>query len=186
MTQSAFDGGEPGVRALVNIPNALTLARIILVPLIVWLIITHEMAAAFVLFLLAGLSDAADGYLAKRFGWHTELGAYLDPIADKVLLVSVYLTLGFTNHLPVWLVIAVVSRDILIIGAFILSWILLRPVTVHPLLVSKAIPLPSSCLSVSSWRSLASGSGLSRSWLCAFGSPARSPSCLQPCISGYG
>jgi len=73
----------------VNIPNALTLARIILVPLIVWLIITHEMAAAFVLFLLAGLSDAADGYLAKRFSWHTELGAYLDPIADKVLLVSI-------------------------------------------------------------------------------------------------
>jgi cardiolipin synthase (CMP-forming) len=122
----------------VNIPNALTLARIILVPLIVWLIITHEMAVAFVLFLLAGLSDAADGYLAKRFGWHTELGAYLDPIADKVLLVSIYLTLGFTKHLPVWLVIAVVSRDILIIGAFILSWMLSRPVTVYPLLVSKA------------------------------------------------
>ena len=121
-----------------NIPNALTLARIILVPLIVWLIITHEMAAAFVLFLLAGLSDAVDGYLAKRFGWHTELGAYLDPIADKALLVSIYVTLGFANHLPVWLVIAVVSRDILIIGAFILSWILSRPVTVHPLLVSKA------------------------------------------------
>jgi len=122
----------------VNIPNALTLARIILVPFIVWLIITHEMAAAFVLFLLAGLSDAADGYLAKRFGWHTELGTYLDPIADKVLLVSIYVTLGFTNHLPVWLVIAVVSRDILIVGAFILSWVLSRPVTVYPLLVSKA------------------------------------------------
>ncbi len=121
-----------------NIPNALTLARIILVPLIVWLIITHEIAAAFVLFLLAGLSDAADGYLAKRFGWQTELGAYLDPIADKALLVSIYVTLGFANHLPVWLVIAVVSRDILIIGAFILSWILSRPVTVSPLLVSKA------------------------------------------------
>ena len=100
-----------------NIPNALTLARIILVPLIVWLIISHEMATAFVLFLLAGLSDAVDGYLAKRFGWQTELGTYLDPIADKALLVSIYVTLGFTNHLPVWLVIAVVSRDILIVGA---------------------------------------------------------------------
>ena len=121
-----------------NIPNALTLARIILVPFIVWLIITHEMAAAFVLFLLAGLSDAADGYLAKRFSWHTELGAYLDPIADKVLLVSIYLTLGFTNHLPVWLVIAVASRDLLIIGGFLLSWILSRRITVSPLLVSKA------------------------------------------------
>jgi cardiolipin synthase (CMP-forming) len=104
----------------------------------VWLIITHKMAAAFVLFLLAGLSHAADGYLAKRFRWHTELGAYRDPIADKALLVSIYVTLGFANHLPVWLVITVVSRDILIIGAFILSWILSRPVTVYPLLVSKA------------------------------------------------
>ena len=97
------------------------------------------MAAAFVLFLIAGLSDAADGYLAKRFGWHTELGTYLDPIADKALLVSIYVTLGFTNHLPVWLVITgSMSRNILIVGAFILSWILSRPVTVYPLLVSKA------------------------------------------------
>ena len=120
-----------------NIPNALTLARIVLVPLIVWLIISHEMAAAFVLFLLAGLSDAADGDLAKRFGWDTELGTYLDPIADKALLVSIYVTLGFTNHLPVWLVIAVFSRDTPF-GAFILSWILSGPVTVYPLLVSKA------------------------------------------------
>ena len=121
-----------------NIPNILTLARIVLVPLVVWLIITHEMTAAFVLFLLAGFSDAADGYLAKRFQWHTELGAYLDPIADKLLLMSIYITLGFSNHLPAWLVIAVVSRDILIIGAFLLSWVLSRPVPIHPLLVSKA------------------------------------------------
>jgi cardiolipin synthase (CMP-forming) len=122
----------------VNIPNMLTLARIVLVPLVIWLIITHEMTAAFVLFLLAGFSDAADGYLAKRFQWRTELGAYLDPIADKLLLMSIYVTLGFSNHLPAWLVIAVVSRDILIIGAFLLSWVLSRPVPIHPLLVSKA------------------------------------------------
>ena len=121
-----------------NIPNILTLARIVLVPLVIWLIITHEMTAAFVLFLLAGFSDAADGYLAKRFQWRTELGAYLDPIADKLLLMSIYITLGFSNHLPAWLVIAVVSRDILIIGAFLLSWVLSRPVPIHPLLVSKA------------------------------------------------
>ena len=121
-----------------NIPNTLTLARIVLVPLVVWLIVTHEMRAAFILFLLAGLSDAADGFLAKRFDWRTELGAYLDPIADKLLLVSIYVTLGFSNHLPAWLVIAVVSRDILIIGAFLLSWVLSRPVPIHPLLVSKA------------------------------------------------
>ena len=62
-----------------NIPNSLTLLRIVLVPLVVWLIITHEMLAAFLLFLFAGLSDAADGFLAKRYKWDTELGAYLDP-----------------------------------------------------------------------------------------------------------
>ena len=118
-----------------NIPNSLTLGRIVLVPLVVWLIITHEMLAAFLLFLLAGLSDAADGYLAKRYGWRSELGAYLDPIADKALLVSIYVTLGFAGHLPVWLVIAVVSRDILIVGAVVLSWMLSRPLSMQPLLL---------------------------------------------------
>jgi cardiolipin synthase len=122
----------------VNIPNTLTLGRIVLVPLIVWLIISHEMTAAFLLFLLAGFSDAADGFLAKRFGWRSELGAYLDPIADKALLVSIYVTLGFAGHLPVWLVIAVVSRDILIVGAVVLSWMLSRPLRMQPLLISKA------------------------------------------------
>jgi cardiolipin synthase (CMP-forming) len=122
----------------VNIPNTLTLARILAVPLLVWLIIDQEMFAAFVVFMLAGLSDGADGYLAKRFGWHTELGAYLDPIADKALLVTIYVTLGLSGHLPVWLVIAVVSRDILIVGAVMLAWMMSRPVTVKPLLISKA------------------------------------------------
>jgi cardiolipin synthase (CMP-forming) len=122
----------------VNIPNSLTLGRIVLVPLLVWLIITHEMLAAFLLFLLAGLSDAADGFLAKRYGWNSELGAYLDPVADKALLVSIYVTLGLGGHLPAWLVIAVVSRDILIVGAVVLSWMLSRPLTMQPLLISKA------------------------------------------------
>ncbi len=120
-----------------NIPNSLTLVRIVLVPLVVWLIIDHEMTAAFLLFLLAGFSDAADGYIAKRYGWRSELGAYLDPIADKALLVSIYVTLGLAGHLPVWLVIAVVSRDILIVGAVVLSWMLSRPLTMQPLLISK-------------------------------------------------
>src|SRR5215471_12908949 len=123
---------------LVNIPNSLTLARIVLVPLVVWLIITHEMTAAFLLFLAAGMSDAADGFVAKRYKWNTELGAYLDPIADKALLVSIYVTLGLAGQLPAWLVIAVVSRDILIVGAVVLSWMLSRPLSMHPLLISKA------------------------------------------------
>ncbi len=123
---------------MVNIPNTLTLGRILLVPLLVWLIIDQKMLAAFLLFMAAGLSDAADGYLAKRYGWHTELGAYLDPIADKALLVTIYVTLGLAGHLPVWLVLAVVSRDILIVGAVMLAWMMSRPVVVKPLLISKA------------------------------------------------
>ena len=140
-----------------NIPNTLTLGRIVLVPLVVWLIITHEMQAAFLLFLLAGLSDAADGFLAKRYGWDSELGAYLDPIADKALLVSIYVTLGFAGHLPVWLVIAVVSRDILIVGAVVLSWMLSRPLSMQPLLISKANTFVAD-------RACRPGAGRARAW----------------------
>lgn len=123
---------------MVNIPNTITLGRIVAVPLLVWLIIGQEMLAAFFVFMLAGISDAADGFLAKRYGWNTELGAYLDPIADKALLVTIYVTLGLAGHLPVWLVIAVVSRDILIVGAVLLAWMMSRPVSMKPLLISKA------------------------------------------------
>jgi cardiolipin synthase len=89
------------------------------------------------LFLVAGVSDAVDGYLAKRFHMTTELGAYLDPLADKALIVSIYITLGIKALIPGWLVILVVSRDIMIVGAVMLSWLVGAPVKVKPLLVSK-------------------------------------------------
>jgi cardiolipin synthase len=120
-----------------SIPNLITLARILLVPVLVWAIISGEMRLAFLLFLAAGISDAVDGFLAKRFGMATELGAYLDPLADKVLIVSIYVALGITALLPAWLVILVVSRDIMIVGAVLLSWLVDRPVAIKPLLVSK-------------------------------------------------
>jgi len=122
----------------VNIPNIITVFRIFLVPVVVWLIISGQLQWAFFVFALAGLTDALDGYLAKRFGWTTVLGAYLDPLADKLLLVSIYIVLGLADHLPVWLVIAVVSRDLLIVGAVLLSWIVGRPLELRPLLISKA------------------------------------------------
>ena len=122
----------------INVPNLITLFRIFMVPLIIWLIISGEFLLAFLVFVLAGVSDAVDGFIAKRFELTTELGAYLDPIADKLLLVSIYVSLGMRNILPAWLVILVVSRDILIIGAFLLSWMLDKPVRVTPLMVSKA------------------------------------------------
>jgi cardiolipin synthase len=107
------------------------------VPVVVWAIASGEMWIAFVLFLAAGVSDAVDGYLAKRFRMTTELGAYLDPLADKALIVSIYLTLGINGAIPRWLVILVVSRDIMIVGAFMLSWLVGTPLKVKPLLVSK-------------------------------------------------
>jgi cardiolipin synthase (CMP-forming) len=103
----------------------------------VWAITAGEMRIAFLLFMLAGLSDLVDGYLAKRFNMATELGAYLDPLADKALIVSIYVTLGIAGAIPRWLVILVVSRDIMIVSAVILSWLINNPVTLKPLLVSK-------------------------------------------------
>src|ERR1700687_6155734 len=83
-----------------NIPNLITLARILSVPIMVWAISSGEMLFAFALFVLAGLSDAVDGYLAKRLDMASELGAYLDPIADKALIVSVYVTQGISGVVP--------------------------------------------------------------------------------------
>ncbi|HXW25193.1 MAG TPA: CDP-alcohol phosphatidyltransferase family protein [Xanthobacteraceae bacterium] len=120
-----------------SIPNLITLARILSVPVMVWAIVTGWMLAAFLLFLAAGVSDAIDGYLAKRFGMTSELGAYLDPLADKALIVSIYVTLGISGDIPRWLVILVVSRDIMIVGAVLLSWLVGKPVPMRPLLVSK-------------------------------------------------
>jgi cardiolipin synthase len=109
----------------------------LLVPVVVWAIASGEMRFAFLLFMVAAISDAVDGFLAKRFGMTTELGAYLDPLADKVLIVSIYLTLGFNGIIPRWIVILVVSRDIMIVGAILLSWLVDKPVRVKPLMVSK-------------------------------------------------
>jgi cardiolipin synthase len=120
-----------------SIPNLITLGRILLVPVVVWAITAGQMRVAFVLFLAAGISDAVDGFLAKRFGMATELGAYLDPLADKAMLVSIYVALGITDAVPRWLVILVVSRDIMIVSAVILSWLVDKPVPLKPLGVSK-------------------------------------------------
>ncbi len=119
------------------LPTLLTLLRLILVPVIVWLIVIDAMLAAFIVFLTAGLTDALDGYLARRFGWETQLGAYLDALADKALLISVYAALGFLGHVPPWLVILVISRDVLIIGAVLLTWLLDRDVEIRPTRLSK-------------------------------------------------
>src|SRR5215469_1394949 len=103
-----------------NIPNLISLARLMTVPLMIWLIVSERYGTAFFVFVLAGISDGLDGFIAKRFDCRTRLGALLDPAADKALLSSVYVALGVAELLPNWLVILVVFRDVTIIGGFVL------------------------------------------------------------------
>ena len=110
-----------------SVPNIITLFRILLVPTVVWASGVGETQLAFWLFLTAGVSDALDGFIAKRFGMQTELGAYLDPVADKALLVSIYVALAVMELIPRWVAIAVVSRDVMIVGAVVLSLVRSEP-----------------------------------------------------------
>lgn len=120
-----------------SLPNLITLGRLILVPVIIAAISDGRWTFTFAAFLLAGISDGVDGYLAKTFDLRTKLGAYLDPVADKALLVSVYVALALVNVLPATLAILVVSRDVMIIGAVMIAWLLDNPIEIRPLLVSK-------------------------------------------------
>jgi cardiolipin synthase (CMP-forming) len=121
----------------VTLPNLISLSRLLGVPLIVWLLMSDAWGAAFVVFVLAGLSDAVDGFLAKRLGLRSQIGAFLDPVADKTLLVSIYLTLGIRDALPHWLVILVVSRDLLIVGGALMLFLLNHGVSIAPSYISK-------------------------------------------------
>jgi cardiolipin synthase (CMP-forming) len=130
-------GRVTGETTELSIPNIITLGRIILVPVIIWAIASNQMEIAFAIFVIAGVSDAVDGFLAKRFNMASELGALLDPLADKALLVSIYVALGIWGAVPRWIVILVVSRDFMIVAAVIVSWLFDKPVEMRPLMVSK-------------------------------------------------
>lgn len=121
-----------------TIPNLITILRFLLVPAVVLAMLQSHWNWAFAGFVVAGISDGVDGFIARQFNQWSRLGAYLDPMADKVLLVSVFVVLGFIGELPLWLVVAVVSRDALIICAVLLSTVMGQPVEMKPLMVSKA------------------------------------------------
>jgi cardiolipin synthase (CMP-forming) len=126
------------VEQSVTIPNIITLGRVFLVPVVFWLLVSGRVQAAFWTFVVAGISDGVDGYLAKRYNWASELGAYLDPLADKLLVVSIFIAMGVLKELPSWLVIAVVSRDVIIVIAIMLTWLFSVPIKIKPFAVSKA------------------------------------------------
>ena len=120
-----------------SIPNLITLLRLFAVPILVWLILYGLLEAAFWVFVAAGVSDGLDGFIAKRYGLVTRLGAYLDPIADKALLVSVYITLGQAGYIDTLLVILVVFRDVLIVGGTVMFHALGNPIEMKPFFISK-------------------------------------------------
>ncbi|MBX6742582.1 MAG: CDP-alcohol phosphatidyltransferase family protein [Acetobacteraceae bacterium] len=128
---------EAGRNALVTLPNLITLARLCAVPATIWLILQHRLDIAFGLFVGAGISDALDGWLARVRNARSALGALLDPVADKALLVSVYITLAGIEVLPDWLAILVVFRDLVIVGGVLVFWVLGQPPAIRPLFISK-------------------------------------------------
>lgn len=122
---------------MIYIPNLLTLARIGLVPWLVVLLQEGQYGWSLAVFVIAGVSDALDGFIAKRFNAATQLGAILDPLADKALLVSAYVMLSVMQVIPFWLMVVVVFRDIIIVGGYLVMVLFFGAVKMQPLKISK-------------------------------------------------
>lgn len=120
-----------------TVPNFITVARFLIVPAIVFVMLEGDWTAAVILFVLAGISDGVDGFIARRFDQRSKFGAWMDPIADKLLLVTVFVMLAVKAELPAWLVVIVVSRDLLIVIAVMLASLIGHPIEVKPIFVSK-------------------------------------------------
>ena len=122
---------------LSQLPNLITLARIALVPLLIITLDQQQYRAALAIFLVAGLSDGLDGFIAKRFHCATRLGGILDPMADKILLVGAYVMLTVLGHIPFWLMLVVAFRDLLIVGGYLVYTSMYGPVQMRPSGLSK-------------------------------------------------
>lgn len=119
------------------LPNAISIMRIVLVAPILAFIVQGKFDIALLLFFVAGFSDGLDGFLAKKFDWHSRLGALLDPIADKFLVAGTFIVLAYTGHIPIWLAALVILRDVVIIGGATAYNFLIRPVEGEPTRISK-------------------------------------------------
>ena len=126
-----------------TVANQLTILRIVLIPAFVLLVVYGELGAALIVFVTAGITDALDGLIARRAGQRTSLGAWLDPMADKLLLVTTFIVLTLpdiplTNHLPLWLTVLVISRDVVIVGVVAIVNLAVGPRTFKPSFLGKA------------------------------------------------
>lgn len=120
-----------------DIPNLITFCRLLLVAPVVWLLLNDRFGMALIIFGVAGFTDALDGYLAKRNNWSSRLGAMMDPLADKLLLVSCFVTLGWLGMIPLWLVALVVLRDLVIVGGAIVFHMRVERLEAAPTIASK-------------------------------------------------
>jgi cardiolipin synthase len=120
-----------------GLPNLISVLRMLLVAPIIWALLHGQFQSALWLFVLAGLSDGLDGFLAKRFGWESRLGSLLDPLADKLLLVSCYVALAWLRLIPLWLAAAVLLRDVVIVSGAVAFQFRVGPVVASPSLISK-------------------------------------------------
>jgi cardiolipin synthase (CMP-forming) len=121
----------------INIPNMLTIVRILLTPLLVILLLKGLYGPALAVFLLAGVSDALDGLIARYWNQRTDLGAYLDPIADKLLLTAAFVSLGVQHVVPGWVVVIVITRDVLILLGIAICSLINIPIRIAPSMISK-------------------------------------------------
>jgi cardiolipin synthase len=124
-------------RALRQIPNLITVIRVLLVVPIVVGLVHRKLETVLILFAIAAASDALDGFLARRFGWQSVLGSILDPIADKLLLATLFITLAVLNLVPVWLMAAALARDVIIVSGAAAYRFFIGPLTAQPSMVSK-------------------------------------------------
>lgn len=165
-----------------HLPNLITGLRLVLAVPVVWLLLEGRYPESFLLFVIAGVSDLVDGFLARHFGWTSRLGSILDPLADKALVVGTLLVLGWHGDVPLWLVSLAVGRDVMLVGLAVSYHYLIEPLKPEPLLSSKlntllqltlvaavlfskaVLPLPEALLAV-----LIYGTGVTTLWSgCAY------------------
>jgi cardiolipin synthase len=120
------------------LPNIITIFRLIMVIPFIYLVIEDQYAIAFFLFIIASISDGLDGYLARRFQWQSKFGAFSDPLADKLLVVSSYIALTWNHHLPLWFTVLMVTRDVVIIIGASAWYRLFKKIDFKPTFISKA------------------------------------------------
>ena len=121
-----------------TVPNLITILRIILVPILIIYMINNRPLASLIIFIIASISDALDGFIARVFNQKSALGAYLDPLADKILLMTVFITLAVLKMIPSWLAVLVISRDVIILLGVMVLYLTHYSVKIHPSLLSKA------------------------------------------------